>query len=432
MLSRLKEVLLKNEQPILAALKEDLHKPFLESFSSDLGVVLAEIRLAQKNLKRWAKDKRVRGNFLIFPSKSYIISEPYGVALIIGPWNYPFNLTLVPLVGAIAAGNCTILKPSELARASSALIYKLITDNFDDRYMAVVEGDADVAGTLLDQHFDKIFFTGSPGVGRIVMEKAAKQLTPVTLELGGKNPCLVDRGVDPDLTAKRILWGKFFNTGQTCIAPDYLLVHKDSKERLLTAMTRWLNNFYGSEPRSSPDLGRIINRSHFNRLKGYLASGKIISGGDFDEESLYLAPTILEVVSCDTPVMKEEIFGPILPVLQFESIEEAEKLINLNPSPLAFYLFSNNQVVIDYLTRNVFFGGGTVNDTFSHILNFNLPFGGRGNSGIGRYRGRYSFEAFSHQKSLVVKGSWFDPGRKYPPYKDTQRLVKKIIPWIKR
>ena len=431
MLSRLKDALLKNEQLILAALEEDLRKPPLESYSSELGVVLSEIRIALKNLQHWVKDKRVRGNFLVFPSKSYIISEPYGLVLIVGPWNYPFQLTLAPLVGAIAAGNCAIIKPSELAKASSALINQMITENFDDCYIAVVEGDAKVAGALLDQHFDKIFFTGSPAVGRIVMEKAAKHLTPVTLELGGKNPCLVDRDVDPDLSAKRIVWGKFFNTGQTCIAPDYLLVHKDIKDRLLTAMIRWLNIFYGSEPQYSPDLGRIINLSHFNRLKGYLANGKIISGGDFDENSLYLAPTILEVLSCDAPVMKEEIFGPILPVLEFERIEEAETVINLNPSPLAFYLFSDNRETRDYLTRGIPYGGGTVNDLFSHVMNFNLPFGGRGNSGIGHYRGRYSFEAFSHQKSLVVKGFGFDPGMKYPPYRDIHKLVKKVIQWIK-
>ena len=429
MLSKLKDALIKNEQHILAALEEDLHKPLLESYSSEIGVVMSEINIAQKNLKHWIKDRRVKGNFLVFPSKSYIIYEPYGVVLIIGPWNYPFQLTLAPLVGAIAAGNCAVVKPSEMAKASSTVIKKIITESFDDRFITVVEGDSGVSGALLEQRFDKIFFTGSPAVGRIVMEKAAKHLTPVTLELGGKNPCLVDGDLDLDLVSKRIIWGKFFNAGQTCIAPDYLLVKRSIKDALLNCLVRQLNNFYGSEPKESPDLGRIINVSHFNRLKGYLDSGKVIAGGVFDEHNLYIAPTILEVSSTDAPIMKEEIFGPILPVLEFETYKEAEAVINLNPSPLAFYLFSNNREAIKHLTRHIPFGGGTVNDVFSHILNYNLPFGGRTGSGIGNYRGKYSFEAFSHQKSLVIKGFGFDARKKYPPYKDIHKFVKKFVGW---
>lgn len=431
MLSNLKDALLKNEQLILAALEEDLRKPLLESYSSELGVIIAEINLALKNLRHWVKDKRVKGNFLVFPSRSYIINEPYGVALIIGPWNYPFQLTLAPLVGAIAAGNCAIIKPSKTATASSAAIKTIIADNFDESYIAVVESDAGGNDLLLEQRFDKIFFTGSPAIGRLVMEKAAKQLTHVTLELGGKNPCLVDRDVDLDLTAKRILWGKFFNAGQTCIAPDYILVHSAVKEGLLEAMLKWLDIFYGSDPKASSDLGRIINESHFNRLKGYLNNGKVVAGGDFDENNLYIAPTILEVTATNNPIMQEEIFGPILPVLAFEHFEEAEAVINQNPSPLAFYLFSTNRKVINDLTRRIPFGGGTVNDVFSHILNFNLPFGGRNSSGIGSYRGEQSFKTFSHQKSLLVKGFGFDASIKYPPYKDTHRLVRKVMPWIK-
>lgn len=431
MLSRLKEALLNNEQLILSALEQDLRKPPFESYSSELGFVLAEINIALKNLKHWAKDKRVGGNLLIFPSKSYIISEPYGVALIFGPWNFPFQLTLAPLVGAIAAGNCAILKPSGTAKASSAAIKKIIDDSFDESYIAVVESAEGVNDMLLEQCFDKIFFTGSQAVGRIVMEKAAKHLTSVTLELGGKTPCLVDRGIDLELTAKRIVWGKFFNAGQTCIAPDYILVHKDVKEDLLKAMINCLESFYGSEPKESPDLSRIVSKDHFNTLKDYLADGKIIAGGECDESSLYLAPTILEVFNCDAPVMKEEIFGPILPVIEFERFEEAEEVINLNPSPLAFYIFSNDQKVIKELTRRIPFGGGTVNDVYRHMLNFNLPFGGRNNSGIGSYRGKKSFETFSHQKSLVIKGFGFDAGIKYPPYRNIHKLVRKVIPWIK-
>jgi len=431
MLSKLKEELLKNEQLILAALAEDLGKPLLESYGSEFGVVIAEINIALKNLKYWVKDQRVKGNFLIFPSKSNVISEPYGVALIIGPWNYPFQLTLAPLVGAIAAGNCAIIKPSGTAKASSAAIKRIIAASFDDHYIAVIESGAGVNDLLLEQRFDKIFFTGSPAVGRLVMEKAAKHLTPVTLELGGKNPCLVDQGVNLDLSAKRIIWGKFFNTGQTCIAPDYILVHRNAKEELLKSMFKWLNRFYGSEPKASPDLGRIINQNHFNRLRGYLNHGKILAGGNFDEKSLYIAPTIIEVADTDNPLMQEEIFGPLLPVLEFESFEEAEAVISLNPTPLAFYLFSKDRKLIKELTRRMPFGGGTVNDVYSHVLNFNLPFGGRNSSGMGSYRGKQSFKTFSHQKSLVIKGFGFDAGMKYPPYRDKHRLVRRILPWIR-
>ncbi|MGM0689865.1 MAG: aldehyde dehydrogenase, partial [Bacillota bacterium] len=419
MLTKLKEGVIQKEENIIAALKKDLRKPPLESYTTEIGVIITEINIALKNLRKWAKDKRVKGNFLVSPSKSYIINEPYGVVLIIGPWNYPFQLSLAPLIGAMAAGNCCIVKPSEMAKASSAAIKKLIEDNFDDRYITVIEGDAEVAGALLEQRFDKIFFTGSPTIGRIVMEKAAKHLTPVTLELGGKNPCLVDRGVDLDITAKRILWGKFINTGQTCIAPDYLLVHREIKDDLYNRLIKWLNIFYGTDHKESSDLGRIINKSHFERLTGYLSAGRIIAGGAFDENELFIAPTILEVSTTDSQIMQEEIFGPILPVVEYEEYEEAEDIINLNPTPLAFYLFSTNRETVKKLTRQIPFGGGTVNDTFSHILNFNLPFGGRGSSGMGNYRGKYSFDAFSHQKSMLIKGFGFDTRMKYPPYKDS-------------
>lgn len=431
MLSKLKDTLLKNEQLILTALTEDLRKPPLESYSSELGVIIAEINIALKNLKRWVKDKRVKGSFFIFPSRSYILNEPYGVVLIIGPWNYPFQLTLAPLVGAIAAGNCAIVKPSATAKASSAAIKKIIAESFDESYVAVAHNDAELNNVLLEQRFDKIFFTGSPAVGHIVMEQAAKHLTPVTLELGGKNPCLVDQGVDLNLTAKRIVWGKFLNAGQTCIAPDYMLVHKNIKAGLLQAMRKWLDHFYGTEPKNSPDLGRIINKSHFNRLIGYLKNGQVVVGGDCDEKNLYLAPTILELTDTAAPIMMEEIFGPILPVIEFESFEDAEEVIRLNPTPLAFYLFSKDHKVINRFTRQVPFGGGTVNDVYSHIFNFNLPFGGRNSSGIGSYRGEYTFKTFSHQKALVIRGFGFDARMKYPPYEDKHKFVRKVLPWLK-
>ena len=427
MLTRLKNAVIGNEEKILAALTEDLRKPAFESYTSEIGFIITEIKIALKNLNKWTRDKKVRGNILIFPSRNYIVSEPYGVALIIGPWNYPFQLTLAPLIGAMAAGNCCVIKPSEIAKASSAAIKEIIENTFDQNYIAVVEGDAEVAGALLEQRFDKIFFTGSPKVGRIVMEKASKNLTPITLELGGKNPCIVDQGVNLDLTAKRIVWGKFFNAGQTCIAPDYLLANSAVKEELYVRMVKYLDLFYGEDHKKSPDYGRIINNSHFKRLQGYLSSGKIIAGGELDENELFIAPTILEVSNANSQIMREEIFGPILPVMEYDSYEEAELIVNQNPTPLAFYLFSSNPEAIDRFTRHIPFGGGSVNDTLSHILNVNLPFGGRNTSGIGSYRGEYSFKAFSHQKSLMVKGFGFDARFKYPPYQKIHRAIKKFL-----
>jgi len=426
-LNSLKKAIIRNEQEILTALKDDMKKPLLESYASEIGLIIKEINFALKNLGKWAKKKRVKSTLLLFPSKSIILCEPYGVALIIGPWNYPFYLTFTPLVGAIAAGNCCVVKPSEISPASSTVIRKLIEETFSGEYIKAVEGDAETAKSLSEKKFDKIFFSGSSAVGKIVMQQAAKHLTSITLELGGKSPCIVDKGVNAYLTAKRILWGKFFNVGQTCIAPDYVMVHKDIKKALYVSFSKCLETFYGTDPEKSPDLGRIIDEKHFNRLQNYLNDGTVIAGGELDQEKLFISPTILEVTDTRTPVMQEEIFGPILPVIEFSRLEEVEDAVALNPEPLAFYLFSTDRGTVDRLIGNIPFGGGCINDTFSHFINHNLPFGGRGQSGIGNYHGRYSFDAFSHQKSLLVKGFRFDFGVKYPPYRDKHIFLRKLF-----
>lgn len=426
-LKRLKAAVISHEQALVEALGKDMRKPLLESYGAELGMVVQEINYAVKHLNKWIRRKNVQSSLMDFPSKSYILREPYGVSLIIGPWNYPVQLTLVPLVGAIAAGNCCVLKPSEMAAHSSTVLKKLISEAFDERYIAVVNGDVEVSRALLAQRFDKIFFTGSPAVGRLVMEQAARHLTPVTLELGGKSPCIVDATVDPDVTAKRILWGKFFNAGQTCVAPDYLLVHKDIKEALYGSFQKWLKHFYTEQPENSPDLSRIINHRHFMRLKSYMNDGKLISGGQTDESDCYIAPTIIEVTDMSVPVMKEEIFGPILPVMEYSRLEEIEEIIRSNPDPLGFYLFSRDKKTVRRLLTRIPFGGGCVNDTVNHIQNHRLPFGGRGSSGMGNYHGEYSFQAFSHAKSILHKGFVLDLPIKYPPYLNTHTRLKKFL-----
>ncbi len=426
-LKNLKRVLIKNADRIAEALSADLRKPLFESYASETGYIIKEINFALKNLPKWVRRKRTRSILATLPSSNYIINEPYGLSLIIGPWNYPFHLTFAPLVGAIAAGNCCLVKPSEIAENSSALIAEIINDNFDDNYIAAVEGGVDVAGALLDLNFDKIFFTGSPAVGKIVMEKAAQNLTEVTLELGGKSPCLVDSNADIYLAAKRIVYGKFFNAGQTCITPDYVLAHQDIKGKLCHAMQDRLARFYGADPKASPDYARIINRKHFRRLTGYLADGNLIAGGEHDERDLYLAPTILEVDDLNKPVMQEEIFGPILPVIEYSSLDQAEEIIARNPDPLACYIFSRNRSNIDRLTTRIPFGGGCINDTIIYNYNHHLPFGGRGSSGMGKYHGKYSFDVFSHQKAIMARKSFLDPSIIYPPYKNIHNLLKKFL-----
>lgn len=426
-LKKLKTAILNYETELTTALTQDLHKPLLESYSSELVLVINEINYALKNLKKWGRPQKVPASLLTFPSQNYVVKEPYGVVLVIAPWNYPVQLALAPLAGAIAAGNCVILKPSELAPATATVLERLINSTFDSEYITIITGDAAVSQGLLEERFDKIFFTGSPTVGRIVMEKAARYLTPVTLELGGKSPCIVDKNVDLEVAAKRIIWGKFFNAGQTCVAPDYLLVDQAIKKPFYAAMQKYLIKFFGTNPETSPDLARIINLRHFQRLETYLASGKIIWGGRSNPEQLYIEPTIMEITDLESPVMQEEIFGPILPVIDYTNRNEIFNIINRHPNPLALYVFSKDKAFVATILKRIPFGGGCVNDTLSHLTNHHLPFGGRGTSGIGNYHGKYSFEVFSHSKAVLKKGFSCDLPQKYPPYKETHRLIRKFL-----
>ncbi len=426
-LKRLKKGIIQNETAIGEALKKDLSKSSYESYLTEVGVVLAEIRLASRHLKSWARPRRVKTPFYLWFASSRIYCEPYGRALIIAPWNYPFLLSISPLIGSIAAGNCNVLKPSEYAPHTAAIMTEIMASHFDSRYLAVIEGDGHTGEALLKERFDYIFFTGSVTVGKTVMSAAAKYLTPVTLELGGKNPCIVDQDVNLDPTARRIVFGKFINAGQTCVAPDYLLVHQSNKQKLLDLIRKYLNLFYGESPRKSPDFARIINRRHFNRLRALLEKGDVIIGGQSDPQDLYIAPTVISNLSWDDPVMQDEIFGPILPVLEFEDLSEVISSLNSRPKPLALYVFSNQPENYQKVIDEVSFGSGCINDTVVQFANPHLPFGGVGSSGMGGYHGKASFDNFSHPKSILKKSFTFDPPLRYPPYKNKLSILKKIL-----
>lgn len=426
-LSRLKKGIIQNETAIFEALKEDLAKSTYESFLTEVGVILDEIRLVSRRLKSWARPRRVKTPFYLWPASSRVYYEPFGRVLIIAPWNYPFLLSISPLVGAIAAGNCSVLKPSEYAPRTANIISEIVGSNFEQGYAAVIEGDANTGKALLGQRFDYIFFTGSENVGRVVMSAAAKFLTPVTLELGGKSPCIVDQHADMDTAARRIVFGKFVNAGQTCIAPDYLLVHQSNKDRLLELIRKYVNRFYGQDPRKSPDYARIINANHFNRLQALLKNGEVVIGGQSDPQDLFIAPTVITDLSWDAPVMQTEIFGPILPVFEFENLSEAVSIINNRPKPLALYIFSNRPENCRKVINEASFGTGCVNDTVVQFANPHLPFGGVGSSGIGRYHGQASFDIFSNKKSVLKKSFTFDPPLRFPPYKNKLSILKKIL-----
>jgi aldehyde dehydrogenase (NAD+) len=426
-LGRLRDSLLRFEPELFAALKQDLNKSELESYSTELGIVLNEIGIAIRDVGRWAKPRRVRTPLTHFGASSRIIPEPLGTTVIIGPWNYPLQLIIMPLIGAIAAGNTAILKPSELAPATSQAIADLVRATFDPEYVAVVQGGADTSTELLKLPVDHIFFTGSPAVGKIVMEAAAKQLIPVTLELGGKSPCIVHKDANLVLAARRIIYGKATNAGQTCVAPDYLLVHRDVKSRLIELMSGEITSLYGSRPIDNPDYGAIVNERHFGRLLGYLEDGRIMIGGESDASTRKLAPTLLEGTPLDSRVMTEEIFGPILPVLEYESLEEAIAIIARNPKPLALYLFSDSSRVQRRIEDNVSFGGGCINDTIVHLATPYLPFGGVGTSGVGSYHGEYGFRTFSHYKSILKQTSRFDFPFRYPTSRWGLAVLRKLL-----
>ncbi|WP_410512765.1 aldehyde dehydrogenase [Paenibacillus sp. BR2-3] len=428
-LQRLKDAIRRNESRIISSLNQDLHKSEFEAYANEIGFVLDSIGSVLKKLKRWMKPVKVRSPLHLFPSKSYTLSEPYGTVLIIGPYNYPFQLLMEPLIGVMAAGNCAVLKPSESTPTVSAVIREMIGETFDKAYIRVVEGEKETTSLLIHTKFDYIFFTGSVPVGRIVMEAAAKNLTPVTLELGGKSPVIVDKSANLDLAAKRIVWGKLINAGQTCIAPDYLLAHQEIAGELITKIKHYITAFYGSDAQNNPDYGRIVNARQVQRLAEILKRDqeKVIMGGKVVQEDLYIEPTLLYPVNWDNAAMEDEIFGPILPILEYRHLNEAIQTIKDHPKPLALYLFTEDKGVEQEVLSKVSFGGGCINDTISHIASPNLPFGGVGGSGIGAYHGKHSFDLFSHRKSIVKRSTKIDFGVVYPPYGNKVKLARKLL-----
>jgi aldehyde dehydrogenase (NAD+) len=418
------------EANITAALAADFSKPAFETYGTEIGILLAEIRFTLRHLKKWVKPRRVKASLFNFPSRDYIYPEPLGVSLVIGAWNYPFQLTLSPVIGSIAAGGCAILKPSELTTATSQIIAQLIQKHFPPEYLTVVQGGPETSQALLELPFDKIFFTGSIPVGKIVAAAAAKQLVPVTLELGGKSPCIVDQTTDLPAAARRIVWGKFLNAGQTCVAPDYLLVQQTILPAFLQQLATTITAFYGPDPSQSPDFARIINQRHFERLSKLMTDASIFTGGQTDAEGLYIAPTLLTGITWQHPLMQEEIFGPLLPVLPFNTLSEAIAEVNIRPKPLALYLFSRDKKAQATVLAQTSSGGVCLNDTVSHLANPHLPFGGVGSSGQGNYHGKASFDAFSHHKSVLKKPFRPDLPLRYPPYQGKLNWVKKAFRWL--
>lgn len=426
-LDRLQEGIRKYEPELTEALRNDLGKSAFESYASEIGLILREIKSAKKHLAGWSKEKKCPTPLFMAGSKSFVHPEPYGVVLIIAPWNYPVQLTLSPLIGAIAAGNCAIVKPSPDAPCTSDVLTRLIDECFESEYIAVTATDAHTTEMLLQERFDYIFYTGGVRFGKSVMEAAARHLTPVTLELGGKSPCIVDDDADLPVAARRIVWGKLLNCGQTCVAPDYLMVHSSIKDRLIDAIRQEIARQYGEDPRLSPDYPRIVNRRHIDRLLPLLKDGDIVCGGTADPDERYIAPTLIENVRPGSPLLTDEIFGPILPVIPFDDIDDCVEYINTHEKPLALYYFTRSKKRARYMIQHTSSGGVCINDTISHVVNSDLPFGGIGNSGIGQYHGRYSFETFSHPKSVVKTTTAFNIGLKFAPYAQKLRMLKKWL-----
>ena len=428
-LKKLKTSILKHEQDIYDAVYADLKKSPEETWVTETGFVISELNATIKNLYQWMQPKTVETNLLNLPSTSRVLKEPLGVVLIIGPWNYPFQLLINPLIGAIAAGNCVVLKPSEFAPATDAVMKKIVEAVFPPEYILYVQGDgADVVPEMMNNFsFDHIFYTGSTTVGKIIYKMAAERLVPVTLELGGKSPCIVESDANIKVAARRIAMTKFSNAGQMCVAPDYVIVHESIKEKFISTIKETVQKFFGNDPEQSYNYSKIINEKQFDRIAGYLSHSKIIFGGRMDKKNLFIEPTLLDDVRANDTVMRDEIFGPVLPVLTFKTKEDALKIIERNPNPLAFYVFtSSKEKEEDWLGR-VAFGGGCVNNASWHLTNHHLPFGGRGFSGTGNYHGKYSFDTFSHKKAVMKTPTWFDPSIKYPPFKGKLKLFKWLI-----
>lgn len=420
----------KSEDLIVKALYDDFKKPEFEAVLTETNYVISELKDTIRNIRNWAKPKPVFPSLLNFPSTDYIFKEPYGNVLVIAPWNYPFQLALCPLISAVAAGNRVVLKPSELTPHTSAIIAKIIQKTFHVNHVEVFEGGVEVSNKLLAQRWDYIFFTGSVGVGKIVAKAAAENLTPVTLELGGKNPCIIDETADLKLAAKRIVWGKFINAGQTCIAPDYILIQKNMKINFISFLMQEITKAYGKKIEKSPDFARIVNTKNWLRLANMIDPERVLFGGETDANALYISPTLIEEPSLDSAVMKEEIFGPILPILTYETEEDIKNVISRYEKPLAFYVFSDNKSFAKKLITTYSFGGGCINDTVIHFSNKRLPFGGVGHSGIGAYHGQLSFDIFSHHKGVVKKANWLDLPMRYAPYKEKLVAIKRILDWL--
>lgn len=419
-----------HEDEIIKALHDDFKKPAFEAVLTETSYVISELKDTIKNLSTWAKPKKVFPSLLNFPSTDYIYKEPYGKILIIAPWNYPFQLALCPLVSAVAAGNKVVLKPSELTLNTSTIIAKIIAMTFQFNHVEVVQGGVDVSKNLLSHRWDYIFFTGSVPVGKIVAKAAAEHLTPVTLELGGKNPCIVDETANLKLAAKRIVWGKFINAGQTCIAPDYILVQKNMKTKFIGYLKEEITAAYSNKPEQSPDYARIVNAKNWQRLTEMIDHEKVIFGGQTNEADSYIAPTLIDESDIDSLIMKDEIFGPLLPILEYSSDADLQAVISKYEKPLSLYVFTDNKAFAKQIIRDYSFGGGCINDTVVHFSNKRLPFGGVGHSGIGAYHGALSFDVFSHKKAIVKKANWLDLPMRYAPYKDKLATIKKILKWM--
>ena len=424
-----KQTIIKYEQQIYEALYQDLKKSPEESYATENGLLLAEINVILKHLKQWMSPESTGINLVNLPSTGKLYPDPLGVVLIISPWNYPFQLSLIPFVGAIAAGNCVVLKPSELAPATAAIIEKIISETFSEEYVKVIQGDGAtvIPGMMQAFRFDHIFYTGSIPVGRSIYQLAAKDLIPVTLELGGKSPAIVEEDADITASAQRIALGKFANAGQTCIAPDYVLVHENILEKFIAALKDKIIKFFGEDAAKSHDYGRIINSNRFDKLSGYLQDGEIILGGKTDRSALFIEPTVLKNIKQNAPVMQDEIFGPVLPIISFKQTDEAIAIVKKNANPLAFYVFTSSKKREEEWIRSIAFGGGCVNNTIWQFANHYMPFGGIGSSGMGAYHGKHSFNTFTHIKPVMKTPVWFDPAIKYPPFKGRLKLFKWLI-----
>jgi aldehyde dehydrogenase (NAD+) len=430
LLRALKVEILANEQAVIGALNKDFKKSEFEGYLSEFGIVISELNFAIKNLKRWAKPKRIKSSLLTFPSKDYLYPEPFGTALIIAPWNYPFLLAMEPLIMAIAAGNTVVIKPSELTENTSKLITRIIKNVFPETIATSIQGGVEISTELLAQKWDYIFFTGSTHVGKIVAQAAAKHLTPVVLELGGKSPCIIDDSVNLKLVARRLVWGKLLNGGQTCIAPDYVIAKSNIKEDLIAVLKTEINKQYGENPENSLDFPRIVNKNNTKRLETLLQDSNIVFGGKINVNECYISPTLVDQPSLNSQLMQEEIFGPILPILTYNTEEDIEHIIWNLEKPLSLYVFSNKTSFIKSTIEKYSFGGGVINDLLIHFGNHRLPFGGVGASGMGKYHGKHGFNTFSNTKPIVKRGNWFDPSFRYAPYKGKMSLLKLVFKYF--